>query len=163
MIDVALVPTGETLDVELVEGDLRLEEGLTTCVLVSLFSDGLAREQDPLPDEGTDRRGWWAGIVLERDRGDEDGSRLWLLERERLSDEVLVRAEEYGREALSWLVREGIAERIEATASRLDLGTMLLELRIVRGSAKERADLWAAQLEVSLEVGPARFDLVAVP
>lgn len=163
MIDVALVPTGETLDVILEAGDLRSEEGLTTAVLISLFSDALAREEDPLPDDGTDRRGWWAGVVLDRDRGDEHGSRLWLLERERLSNETLVRAEEYAREALSWLVREGIAERIEAAASRLDTGTMLLQVTIARGSAKERADLWTAQLEAALEVGPTRFELVAVP
>lgn len=163
MIDVALVPIDQTLDLELVDGDLRVEEGLTTCVLVSLFSDALAREQDPLPDLGTDRRGWWAGTVLERDRGDEHGSRFWLLERERLSDETLVRAEEYIVEGLAWLVREEIAERVEATASRLDLGTMLVAVRIIRGSAKERPDLWTAQLETSFEVGPARFELVAVP
>lgn len=163
MIDVALVPTGEALDVEVVAGDLRTEDGLATAILVSLFSDGLARTEDPLPDGGPDRRGWWAGNVLERDRGDEHGSRLWLLERERLSDEVLVRAEEYARDALSWLVRGGIAERIDAAASRLDLGTMLLQVTITRGAARERADLWVAELSRSLTIGPARFELVAVP
>ena len=163
MIDVALVPTGETLDLVLEEGDLRPEDGLRTALLVSLFSDGLADADDPLPDSGSDRRGWWAAEVLEADRAIGWGSRLWLLERSKLTNATLVAAEEYALDALSWLVRAGIAERVEASASRLDLGVLFLEVRLVRGSATERADLWEAELASTLDVGPTRFRLVAVP
>lgn len=163
MIDVALVPTGETFDLVLEGGDLRLEDGLRTAVFVSLFSDGLADEDDELPDGGPDRRGWWAEEVLEEDRGDAFGSKLWLLERAKLLDSTLVRAEQHVREALAWMLRAGIAERVEVAASRLDRTTMLLEVRLVRGNASERADLWTAELAADLEVGPARFRLVAVP
>ena len=60
-------------------------------------------------------------------------------------------------------MRAGIAERVEASASRLDLGVLFLEVRLVRGSATERADLWEAELASTLDVGPTRFRLVAVP
>lgn len=163
MIDVALVPTGETLDLVVEGGDLRPESGLRTAVLISLFSDGLAEADDELPDSGSDRRGWWAAQVLEADRGDFFGSRLWLLERSKLRNETLVAAEEYAREALAWLVRAGIAERVDVTATRLDVSTLLLEVRVVRGEAVERADLWRAELEADVELGPTRFRLVAVP
>jgi phage gp46-like protein len=163
VIDVALVPTGETLDLVVEDGDLRPEEGLRTAVLVSLFSDGLAEADDELPDDGRDRRGWWAAEVLDADRALGWGSRFWLLERAKLTNATLVAAEEYAREALAWLVREGVAERVEASASRLDLGVLFLEVRLVRGSATERADLWEAELSSSLDVGPTRFRLVAVP
>jgi phage gp46-like protein len=163
VIDVALVPTGETLDLELEAGDLRHENGLTTSVLVSLFSDGLAAADDELPDLGSDRRGWWAAEVLEEDRGRGFGSLLWLLERGKLQNETLVEAEAHASSALAWLVEDGIAERVQVSASRLDRSTMLLAVTLIRGAAVERADLWTAQLALSLEVGPMRFDLVAVP
>jgi len=163
MIDVALVPVGESLDLALEGGDLKLEHGLRTAALVSLFSDGLAEADDELPDGGTDRRGWWAAEALETDRGDRWGSRLWLLERAKLLDATLVRAEEHAREAFAWALRVGLAERVEASAARLDLGTMLVEVRLVRGAATQRADLWAAELAAEVEVGPTRFRLVAVP
>lgn len=163
MIDVALVPTGDLLDVVVDGGDLRPESGMTTAVLISLLSDGLAEADDELPDAGADRRGWWAGNVLARDRGDFFGSRLWLLERSKLSNEVLVRAEELVREALAWLVSAGIAERVDVTASRLDNFTLLITVSIVRGEATERPDLWTSQLSATLAVGPTRFQLVATP
>lgn len=162
MIDVALVPVGETLDVVLEGGDLRPEDGLLTAVLISLFSDGLAAADDELPDLGTDRRGWWAGQVLDED-GSGFGSLLWLLERSTLRNETMVRAEDSARAALAWLVQEDIAERVEATASRLDLTTLSLEVRVIRGNAAEGADLWAVELSRTLQVGPVRFALVAVP
>lgn len=163
MIDVALVPVGEVLDLVLEGGDLRSEDGLLTSVLISLFSDGLAAADDELPDQGTDRRGWWASDVLEEDRASGFGSLLWLLERSSLRNETLVKAEASARDALAWLVSEGIAERVEATASRLDLSTLALEVRILRGSATQGADLWTAELGRTLQVGPVRFALVAVP
>lgn len=163
MIDVALVPTGETLDLALEAGDLKLEHGLLTTVLVSLFSDGLAAADDELPDDGADRRGWWAAEVLEEDRGQGWGSLLWLLERSKLRNETLVAAEAHARAALAWLIEGGIAERVDVTASRFERTTLLLDVRLIRGNATERADLWTAQLATVLEVGPARFALVAVP
>lgn len=163
MIDVALVPTGEVLDLALEAGDLKLENGLLTAVLVSLFSDGLAAADDELPDGGTERRGWWGAEVLDQDRGQGHGSLLWLLERSVLTNETLARAEEYARDALAWLVRARIAQRVTASAQRLDTTTALLSVEIMRGDATERADLWAAQLSASLDVGPTRFVLVAVP
>jgi len=163
MIDVALVPVGETLDLVLEDGDLRTEDGLTPAALVSLFSDALAAADDELPDLGTDRRGWWAAEVIEEDRAAGFGSLLWLLERSKLRNETLVQAEAHARAAFAWLLEAGIAERVEATASRLDGQTLFLEVRLIRGQAAERADLWTAQLAVTLAVGPARFALVAVP
>lgn len=163
MIDVALVPTGEALDLVLEAGDLKLEHGLRTAVLVSLFTDATADADDELPDASGDRRGWWAEGLLAEDRGDQFGSLLWLLERSKLSDDVLVAAEEHVRASLDWLRRAGIAERVEVSSSRLDRSTLFLEVRLVRGEAVERADLWTAEFAAELEVGPARFRLVAVP
>lgn len=96
--------------------DLERDDGLETAVLLSLYTDRRAEESDVLPPGETDRRGWWGdGVpVLE---GDRYGSRLWLLSREKVSQTLLRRGEEYAREALAWLVEDRIAERVEVAAS----------------------------------------------
>lgn len=112
-----------TFDIATLAGDLSLDgpdlatdDGLETAVIISLFTDRRADSDDALPGEGDgDRRGWW-GDALPMIEGHRIGSRLWLLGREKVTTETLRRAEEYGREALAWLLDLGIASRIEALA-----------------------------------------------
>ncbi|MCQ6634636.1 phage GP46 family protein [Escherichia coli] len=40
-------------------GVLASENDMHTAIIISLFTDGLARADDDY--EGTDRRGWWGG------------------------------------------------------------------------------------------------------
>lgn len=86
-----------------------LAEGadLETSVLISLFTDARAAPDDLLPGALDDRRGWWAGPL---------GSRLWLLVREKATNQTRLRAEDYCREALAWMLNEGVADRIDVTA-----------------------------------------------
>lgn len=63
-------------------GILTSDNDMHTAVLISLFTDGLARADDPY--EGTDRRGWWGDLGNEKTIG----SRLWLLRREKLTRDV---------------------------------------------------------------------------
>lgn len=103
--------------------DLAPDDGLETAVILSLFTDRRARQDDPLPDGSEDRRGWWADAYHPAPLGappgegnDLIGSRLWLLEREKDTQEVVNRARDYAEEALQWLVEDGIAEQIEVMA-----------------------------------------------
>ena len=45
-------------DIGLARGDLATDDGLRTAVLISLFTDAPARDDDPLPAPGY-RGGWW--------------------------------------------------------------------------------------------------------
>nr|WP_168393462.1 phage GP46 family protein [Erwinia amylovora] len=101
--------TGMNADWAIAPGMLRSGDELQTAVLISLFTDRLARADDSY--EG-DRRGWWG------DSGSTDpmGSRLWLLDREVLSRDVALRAEEYALESLSWLRDENIVSDLGASA-----------------------------------------------
>jgi phage gp46-like protein len=79
-------------------------DDLATAILISIFTDRLARAEDVIPDGSTDRRGWW---------GDTDarypiGSRLWLLDRAKQTDATLMRARDYVVEALQWLIDDGV-------------------------------------------------------
>lgn len=90
-------------------GALASGDDLSSAVLISLFTDRLADPADKPPDGSNDRRGWW---------GDDDeevplGSRLWLLDRSRLTAEVAITARIYMEEALKWIVDDGAAASIQ--------------------------------------------------
>ncbi|MBN5198777.1 phage GP46 family protein [Serratia marcescens] len=83
-------------------GDLVSGDDLQTAIIISLFTDRVARDDDDI--DGGDRRGWWGDADEENDIG----SRLWLLRRQKLIQAVAQKAEDYSREALQWLVTDGV-------------------------------------------------------
>lgn len=99
-------------DIGIAGFDLMSESGLLSAVLISLFTDARV-DADEFPDGENDRRGWWGDALSD---GDATGSRLWLLERSKQTGDVLVLAEGWAQEALSWLVEDGIATEVEVTA-----------------------------------------------
>lgn len=112
---------------------LAADDGLETAVILSLFTDRRAEADDVIPDGTRDRRGWWADAYPgSGSEGDKIGSRLWLLHREKQLPSVLARAEEYAREALQWLLDDGVAEHVEVTASIPRAGILGLVIRITR-------------------------------
>jgi phage gp46-like protein len=163
MTDLALVPFEETLDLGIEGGDLVLDEGLRTPVLVSVFTDGLAAADDELPDGTTDRRGWWAAGLLETDGTSAFGSRLWTLARSKLTDPTLATLEELAREALDWIVARGVADEVLAEAFRIDVERAAVNVELVRGPATERAGLWEGELGAPTTLGGARVSILARP
>lgn len=95
--------------------DLDSDEGMDTAIVISLFSDARANDDDQLPAGQTDRRGWW-GDAFGPVAGDRLGSRLWLLRRSKQLQSSLNEAREYAEEALAWMVEDGVAERVEVVA-----------------------------------------------
>jgi len=93
---------------------LASDAGLDTAVILSLFSDARALASDDVPAPG-DVRGWWGDAYATVD-GDRFGSRLWLLGRRKQLPAVLAEAKGYAEEALAWLVRDGVASRVEVDA-----------------------------------------------
>jgi phage gp46-like protein len=119
MTDIALIwdPARAAADVAVAQGDLVREDGLRTAVLISLFTDALARPDDVIPDGGDDRRGWWGDTPVDGAEPDPIGSRLWLLVREKRTEETRRRAETYASDALAWLVTDGVAAAVDAVAT----------------------------------------------
>ncbi len=124
-------------DLTLAGGDLLLDGGLKSAVIVSLFSDRRAEADDVLPDAGGDRRGWWGDVRAQDGRG-RIGSRLWLLEREKRTPETIARAREYAQEALAWLVEDRVARRVEVTAEATPEGWLALGVVIERPEGPDR-------------------------
>lgn len=114
-MDAALVNRYGYFYLHLDGADLATESGLRTAVILSLFTDRRALPTDIIPDGTTDRRGHWSDSYLAQP-GDLEGSRLWLLDREKVQPEVLRRAEDYTREALEWMQDDGVVKQVVVVA-----------------------------------------------
>jgi len=167
MSDLALSFDGETLTSDIAFGasDLATDDGLATAVIISLFTDARARPEDLLPDDTRApgetivfgsaggnltryRRGWWGDLVPPPQAADatghRTGSRLWLLSREKQTAETLHRAEEYAREALQWLIADGVARAVQVEAFIPRAGWLGLRIMIDRPRNHEQFEyVWA--------------------
>lgn len=124
-------------------GDLQTGDDLATAILISLFTDRMAEPDDAITDGTNDPRGWW---------GDQFstvpiGSRLWLLDRSKQTQETLQRAYDYIIEALQWLIDDGVVAkfdvRVEWTKSGM-LGAQVIAYK-QDGSTVAAAYSWAWQ------------------
>lgn len=88
--------------------DLESGRDLETAVIISLFTDRLANGDDVLPS-GDDPRGW----VGDLGQPVKIGSRLWLLERAKLSLQTGAIAKSMAAEALQWLIDDGVVAKFE--------------------------------------------------
>jgi phage gp46-like protein len=141
-------PTRGAAALSLEANDLATEEGLETAVFLSLFLDRQAEPGDVLPDETGDKRGWW-GDSFPVVPGDKMGSRLWLLARSKQQPEVALRAEEYAREALTWLLEDRVSDKVDVSARLAGNGVLALSVvihRPLRATAEYRYNyVWASQ------------------
>lgn len=109
---------------------LTVDDGLETAVVISLFTDRLAGEGEA---PSVDRRGWWGDAYAEVP-GDRIGSRLWLLMRAKQTPQVLGQAELYCREALQWLIDDGVASAVDVAAEWTRSGMLGLQIAITRSA-----------------------------
>lgn len=115
LADLALVWSGSSCDLAMIDGDLASDRGLDTAVLLSVFADRRAGVDDVPPSgDPRDRRGWWADEFA-ADEGDLIGSRLWLLDRGKRTAGTARLAESYVREALAWMLEDGVVSSLEVT------------------------------------------------
>jgi phage gp46-like protein len=113
------------LDISLDGIDLRHEDTLLTAAMLSLLCDRLAQPHEVGAEE--DRRGWWADTYADN-LGDLFGSRWWLLSREKQLPEVVQRARRYVREALQWLIDDGLAVSLDVSAFIPRMGWLIVDV-----------------------------------
>ena len=148
MTDLALIWHSDEWSADLVlaaGGDLQTDDGLQTAVVISLFSDRRAAADDALPTSSTDPRGWW-GDAFSSAPGDQIGSRLWLLSRSKATADVVLKAQEYGAEALAWMIADDVASDVAVVASDGGQGWLKLAVTITRptGQNHQFDFLWNA-------------------
>lgn len=115
-------------------------DDLQRAVINSLFCWRRADESD---DYGDSRSGWWA------DTGEDEplGSRLWLLQRAKLTESNLRKAQEYAEEALKWLVDDGIAESVSVECERDGVDRLNMKVTVIRADGNSATgmrfeDVW---------------------
>lgn len=138
MIDLAL---DDDFSLSITNGDFTLVDNFDTSMKVALFSDKRADESEVL--KANKRRGWW-GNPFNDIEDFELGSKLWLLQQSRLTNDTINRAISYAKDALQWLVTDNFADEIKVSAEKVG-GVLQLKVVIVRNSSITETryfDLW---------------------
>lgn len=141
MTHVLLVHNNDTQEVDLAldsRGFISLEAGLETMALISLFTNKRARPSD---GEQEQPYGWWADTYAETP-GDEIGSHLWLLRRAGLTLQTIRKARVFSEQAFAWMLKLGIAKKIEITTERFEDDTIAIQTRFHRPNADPWEALW---------------------
>lgn len=92
---------------------------LTRAVVISLFTH---RRADP--DDNADvPMGWWGDTwpIVANDRY---GSKLWLLQRSKLTNALVNTVRSYLREALQWMLDDGVVSRIDIDVQRTGINEL---------------------------------------
>lgn len=152
-MDIAILWKDDGADIALDGADLVGDEGLETSVVLSLFCDRRASDDEELPD-GVLSRGGFFGDAIAEVENDLRGSSLWLLKRETRRPVVLERARRYAEQALAWMLEDGVARRVEVQTSFFDSQpgepVLIIEVTIFRPTGESAAFRWAYHWEVQL-------------
>jgi len=129
---------------------LQEDDGLDTSVILSLFTDRRAEDDDVIPGGSGDKRGTWVDSFADVE-GDKFGSRLWLLESAKLIPDTVNKVREYCAEALGWMVKDGVAKAVNVTTQIIrhhPLGIIAAQIDIVKpdgSTTRYKFDkLWSA-------------------
>lgn len=150
---------GLDLAIEAASADLAREDTLQTAVVLSLLCDRTAQAHEVAA--GGDRRGWWAdayaAISAADSAPDAFGSRLWLLMREKQLPETQRRLQAYVKEALQWLVDDGLALGLQVTVftPRASWYVALVDLQLRDGSRRFRFE-WNGDAQIWRLAGELR-------
>jgi len=115
---------------------------LARAVVISLFTWRRAQ-----PDDNADQpNGWW-GDTWPAVQNDRYGSRLWLLQRQKLTNQTALIARTYINEALQWMIDDGVVSKIDLLIQRTginELGNSITLWRYNQPTTISFDDLWSA-------------------
>ncbi len=122
------------------DGDILTADSFDTAIIVSLFTDRRAGASEV--GASRNRRGW---IGNESTPGIEMGSKLWLFEQARNGIDTMNGLADAAQAAIQWLVDDGFAVAVSATAtpSNVSLATLSILIERVPGEVERRDfELW---------------------
>lgn len=132
--DITTVWQGTYGDYVLAGADLQKGDDLQTAVLISLFSDRVANDDDVIPDNTNDPRGWcgdqFSDVPI--------GSRLWFLRRAKRTQQTLQDAQGYALEALQWLLTDGIVAAVDVYCQWQALSFLAMQVTIIEFNGNVR-------------------------
>ena len=118
-----------SLDLVVKNGEIQADESLKPAVLISLFTDARC-EKTELPAGEISQMGYFGDAIFE----EQTGSKLWLLNRAKYNNDTLIKAKEYAKSALTWLVTDGIAKDVQVEAYFNEQKKMILNVSIYKNN-----------------------------
>jgi len=136
MTDIALGLVDGVIDILTSDsGELVKDNGLETAVLISLFTDQRV-SKGQVPSGQISQRGWWADEFL--GDGDAIGSKLWTVtDRGKANQATAVVIQTRAKQALEWMIEDGVAESVDVTAQRVGTFRIDFTVKIKRPGADE--------------------------
>lgn len=142
-LDIALSQTDGMFDIYIDDsGDLAAERGLDTAIYMSLLCERRASQSEI--EVSWLRRGWIGNQYAERE-GFEIGSKIWLWEQARLTQDTANSIADAARRGLQWLVDDQIAIRVQVEGTVVPSTGISLGVTLYRptGDVEYRnIDLW---------------------
>lgn len=153
--------------------DLVSDEGLSSAIAISLFSDRRADPEKLPPDRGDDPRGWWGDFFAPsaaRPLKDRIGSRFWLRAGSPATAETARKIRYDAEDALKWLVDLKIAQSVAVATRWIARDVLGLTVTVVKRGAPAFAQqfdyVWSPTLSASgnfpAEGAPAIRSMAAV-
>lgn len=122
------------------EGDFLMTDSFDTAIKMSFFGEVRAdRSEAPSPER---RRGWWGNTV--NDDAYEFGSKLWLLDQVRSTQDTLNKAINYTQLGFQWFVNDNLLSNINVTGELLP-DNVRIQITLVRSNSIVETryfDLW---------------------
>lgn len=125
---IALIWHAGHADIELNSAGIKTDDSWLALIIIMLFTDRRALEDDALPDRSSNRRGWPGDSYFPYPIG----SRLWLLSREKIVPRVLYDAKDYALEALEPLITESYAKDVTVDVSVWNGNWMRFDIKIYK-------------------------------
>ena len=135
-IDLRLTQDSQsTFDIGIADnGDFDMVEGFDTSLQMSIFAERRASSSE-VPD--AIRRRGWIGNALSEIPDFEIGSKIWLFEQARLTNDTINGVQDAALKATAWLVEDGLAIDIQASiAGSTSEGTIDLKMTIFADSSR---------------------------
>lgn len=129
-IQLKLAPETFEFDIFLQGSDLATGTDIYTAVIISLFSWARAKAEDDVP-KNSPKYGWW-GDQISDDTNHRTGSRLWLMKRYKLTQATANIATHFIKEALAWMITDGVISSMEITPEIAKDGKMDVNIRLYR-------------------------------
>ena len=117
-------------DLAIVDETLEETEGYDTAILISLFTDARAALEEV--GNALNQRGWWGSITRYFDT--EVGSKLWLFEQSRLTENVKLRIGDTVRRSLRWFVEDDIFEAVQVEVDQERTHEIIIRISFVDAS-----------------------------
>ena len=114
-------------DIQLNGADLLVNHDLLTSVIMSLYCYRRAAPDDLI--DGSNPQGWW-GDSYAAVQGYQLGSRLWLLSRQKNTQNNANLARQYCLEALQWLIDDQVASSVQVETEIIDYFTLAIGVTI---------------------------------